>query len=240
MADLQAIPSVSNLKRVIQFAVLFILLIVLPLGTVFYTNGGNDSFKVMIGELHDYGEIPNFEFATHNGGTLTNDKLKSKVVVNAFFSLENKEKDFLALQLTKLHSIFNDNDEVLFLLYSLSPESDNIEELKAFAEKSGLTDEEQFFLLRGSQQTIADHFAAGFKWPSNFDTREKNTALEFGAIPPGLKTYPYLVIADKTSMIRNYYDYKDNKAMGRLVEHMALLLPSRVDDDPELRREQEK
>ncbi len=240
MADLQEMPPISTGKRLLQFSVLFFLLIFLPLGTVYYTNGGNNSFKEMIGELHDYGEIPNFEFAMHNGGMFSKEKIKDKVVVSVFFSLDDKEKELMTTQLKKLHSIFDDKDEVLFLLHSLSPELDNMEDLKAFAEKVGLADEEQFFLLRGGQQSVAEHLTTAFKWPSNFEAREKNTPLEFGTMPSGIKTYPYIVIADRNSMIRNYYDYKDNKAMGRLVEHLALLLPSRVDDDPELIREKEK
>ncbi|MFK7808920.1 MAG: hypothetical protein AB8F74_14040 [Saprospiraceae bacterium] len=239
MTELTAVTPTSKGKRLAQFGVLFFVLIILPLGTVYYTSGGNDSFKLMIGELHEYGELPDFSFAAHNGQQLTREKLEEKLVVNAFTSLDDKDANLMAAQLKKLHAVFNDKNEVLFLIHSLDAEQDR-NKLISFAERNKLTDDEQFYILTGGQEEINKHLKLGFRWPKDFETREKTKQLQMDEVPDGIQTYPYLVIADKKGMIRNYYDYKDNQAMGRLVEHLALLLPSRTDDDPELVRETEK
>ena len=240
MADLIPNRKPSSTKRALQVLALLLILVILPIGTLYYTSSGNDYFKEMISELHEYGTIPPFEFVAHNGQTMNEEKTKDKLVVNAFFSLDDPKTKLLGTQIKKLHGQFADKNEVLFLLYTLNPEEDTVEELQQFAQSAGLTDEEQCYLLTGTQQEIHDHLANGFKWPVNFDTRDITTKLEFGPIPDNIKAYPYIVVADKESVIRNYYDFENNNKMSRLVEHLALLLPSRVDNDPELKRELEK
>jgi protein SCO1 len=227
-------------KRILQLAALFFILIVLPIGTALFTRGGGEYFKEMISELHDYQELPDFQFQAHNGQVITKDKLKGKLAVIAFFSLDDPKANLIAGQMQKLHQSFDNDNDVLFLLHTLNPEEDSMEELKAFAESNGLLDEEQCYVLSGSQQAVYNYLAEGFKWPTNYSTRALTTALELEAIPADLKSYPYFVITDTASKIKNYYNYEDNKLMGRLIEHLALMLPSRTDDDPELVREKEK
>lgn len=50
----------------------------------------------------------------------------------------------------------------------------------------------------------------------------------------------YLALSDTKPVVVNYYDYAENPRMGRLVEHLAILLPTRSNPKPVLRRETEK
>jgi peroxiredoxin len=240
MSTQQNSSAESKQKRVIKLSALFFILIVLPLGTALFTRGGGEYFKEMISELHDYRELPDFQFQAHNGQVISKDKLKGKLAVIAFFSLDDPKAALIAGQVQKLHQSFDNDNEVLFLMHTLNPEEDSMEELKVFAESNGLRDEEQCYVLSSSQQAVYNYLAEGFKWPTNYADRDLTTPLQFEDVPANLKSYPYFVITNTGGMIKNYYNYEDNKVMARLIEHLALMLPSRTDDDPELVREKEK
>ena len=231
----------NNRKNIVQFVLLFFILVVLPLGTVYYTRSGHEYFKVLIGEMHDYAKVPPFEMRTHRGEAFDReDMLHKYLTVVAFSSLEGEHAEYIARQFKKLHSNFDDTNDVRFLLFTLRPEQDSLPRMRAFAQKAGWKDKEQLLILTGKKADIYGLLAHTFKMPLNFATREKTKKLELGAVPPDIQSYPYFVYVDKEGIIKNYYDYKDDKSMARLVEQLALLLPSRTDDDPVLRRETEK
>ena len=56
----------------------------------------------------------------------------------------------------------------------------------------------------------------------------------------GIQSDMPLVLADLSSQIRHYYDPMVNEDMGKLVEHMAMILPQDKDKDIVFRRESEK
>ncbi len=228
----------SGKRRAIQLGALFFILVVLPLGTLYYTRSGHEYYKELISEFHDYGQMPAFQFTSHQGQTITNATVKGKLVVAGFFSPDDPKSLFLGQQLAKLHRNFDDDNRVLFLLHSLhSPSNDRLE---AFAQKTGLTDVEQCHLLTSSQQDIYNHLNKGFQWPDDYGKSDRSTPYRMRRVDPSVGTYPYLVLVDTRSNIRNYYAFEDNRAMARLVEHMALLAPGRGDKDPELVRDKEK
>ena len=127
-------------------------------------------------------KYPLFNFEAHNGQTLTENDLKKKLVIAAFFSIDDPQSEFLATQINKLHEQFDDRNEVLFLLHTLNPENDSIDRLQVFAQTAGLTDEEQCYLLTGTQQSIYKHLSSGFKWPEDYGKTDRSTPYQLRPI----------------------------------------------------------
>ncbi len=231
----------TKAKRIIELTALALTLIVLPLGTYIYTSKGWDYFMEMKGELHEYGPLPTFAFQDQSGEILETADVKGRLVVSAFMKLGDEKSNLMVSQMAKLYDQFKEKDVVVFLFYVLNPTTNAVSTLEDFAQANGLTDEEQCFFLTGEQNKVAAILADGYKWPTDYGKKDRENPYQLSASSTdGDSYYPYVVLSDTSAVIRNYYAFEDNKAMGRLVEHIALMLPNRGKGKPVVRREEEK
>ncbi len=231
----------SKMKTRIKFLALFVVLVVLPIGTWYYTKAGFDYYKTMTAELQEYGQVPVFALKDHNGEVLKKENLKGRLVVAGFIDLNEPKSNTLASQTQKLYDQFKDRDDVVFIFFAGDSDANSISKLNDFAQANGLTDEEQCFFLSGSASEVNALLSNGYKWPRDYGKENRETPYELSSTSTNHESYyPYLVLADTSLTIRNYYAYEDNKSMARLVEHLAILLPNRGGGKPELRREEEK
>jgi len=231
----------TKAKRMIELAALALTLIVLPIGTYLYTSKGWDYFQEMKGELHEYGQLPDFALEDQTGQVLEVEDVKGRIVVSSFMKAGAEKSDFLVSQVAKLYDQFKDTDVVVFLFYILNPESTTVASLNNFAQASGLTDEEQCFFLTGDPSKMESVLANGYKWPTDYGKKNREEPYQLSSnSTEGESYYPYVVLSDTSNVIRNYYSFEDNRAMGRLVEHIALMLPNRGKGKPVVRREVEK
>ena len=90
-------------KHKLHFAALFLILVILPIGTWYYTKSGFDYFKSMVGELHEYGKIPTFSLSDQNGEILQLEDIKGHLTVSSFIDLENDKSKVVASQIQKLY-----------------------------------------------------------------------------------------------------------------------------------------
>lgn len=233
------IPVKSKAKRIIELTALALTLIVLPIATYMYTSKGWDYFMEMKGELHQYGPLPAFALQDQSGQILETEDVKGRLVVSSFLRLGDEKSNFMVSQVAKLYDQFKNKDVVVFLFYVLNPDGNTVTTLDAFAQANGLTDEEQCFFLTGDQSKVASVLANGYKWPTDYGKKDREEPYQLSSSSTD-SYYPYVVLSDTSAVIRNYYAFEDNKAMGRLVEHIALMLPNRGKGKPVIRREEEK
>jgi len=226
-----------SLTDLIQMLALTAMLVILPLGSWYYLQTGFNYHQDMMAQLKNYGEIPAFALHTQEGTQLSKEDLSGKLVVAAFFSNESAYKDSLFVGIKKIHKQFNEREDVYFLLHhldSLSPA-----QLEELAQRHQLKDKDQCFLLSGNPEQM-QALLKGYGIPQ-LPLATDTSAYEVkhsGASP--VLDYPFLVFADTSSVIRNYYEVDKGKAIFRLVEHLAIKLPRETEEKPVLKREKEK
>lgn len=231
----------TKAKRMIELTALAITLIVLPIGTYLYTSRGFDYFMEMKGELHEYEQMPTFALQDHTGQTLELEDVKGRLVISSFMNLNDEKSELMVSQVAKLYDQFKDSDIVVFLFYVLNANPNSVNTLNDFANAYGLTDEEQCFFLAGEEGQIATLLSNGYKWPTDYGKKDREEPYQLATnSTAGDGYYPYVVLSDTSSVIRNYYKFEDGKAMGRLVEHIALMLPNRGKGKPVVQREEER
>ena len=221
----------------VQTLALTAMLVFLPLGSWYYLQIGFNYNKDMMAQLKDYGQIPAFDLYTQQGTNLSKQDLAGKLVVAAFFSNESPYLDSLFSGINKIHEQFNEREDVYFLLHhldSLSPA-----QLQEIAQRYELKDREQCFLLSGNPEQM-QALLKGYGIPQLPLATDTSTYQVKHNVANSIEDYPFLVLADTSSVIRNFYEVDKGKALFRLVEHLAIKLPREVEEKPVLKRDKEK
>jgi len=164
--------------------------------------------------------------------------MKGNIVVSNFIDINKKDAVQKMELVKKLHDQFDDRQDMLFVFYDRSIKGTSAVDMKAFVEKHGITDHAQCIYLTGESASIQNLLQNGFKVPALDKERNVDQKYELSTALPA--DYPYFVLTDTTSMIRNYYNYKDHASMTRMIEHIAMILPRAPEKDIELRRDKEK
>ena len=189
-------------KNVILISLLtFIVLFILPLGSVYFLNSGLKYRKASLSEMGDHGKMGAFEFKNQTGLTITPQLLRGSVCVAHFLSENDSTARYQINRLKKVHQSFDDVSDVVFLSFTKKDPNVN---LLAKAKALGITDHQQWF-LPGYTETDKKHLA---------QTLFKLEDPENG-----------IALADTSLTIRRYYDITKNEEMGRLVEQIAIVLP---------------
>lgn len=216
----------SRAQTIKQTIGLLLLLVILPGGSWIYLRNGLDYRIAAMEELKDLGKVPMGRVLETQASTepLTSEDLQGNVTVSGFLPETAEGQSRMIEVLQKLHEQFDERDDVLFLTYS---KLDSTQELKARSRALGFLDDEQWRLVRLPEAVSAGaYFKANYAFPAEW--------------ADALSTHPYLVLADTSQTIRRLYDAAENKDMGRLVEHIAMILPRKPEKDIIFQREQEK
>jgi hypothetical protein len=213
----------SGIRKVLQALALLLFLVVLPLGSWFYLRNGLDYRLEALEELGDHGVIAPFELPTYKQDTLDRKDLEGKLVVASFLDFSDETLTRRTGEyLNKLHEQFDERPDVLLLQHVLNaPDAGRIQ---AFELEHRLDDPDQCFFLVGGEGAGAAQVGDLY-------------GLEATAGAP-LNTQ--LVLADTTLTIRRYYDLRDEQAVRRMVEHIAIILPRIEERDLVFKREREK
>jgi len=208
-------------KDKIQIVALTIILVVFPGVSWYWLSRGLDYRKTAKAELKELGPFPEFSWRNYTGRTLSKDDLKGSFVIAAVYDLEQPQlSDYFGRELSRLHDQFDDRKDVLFL--SVIGRDTTL--LPAFMKQYGLSDTTQCFFFATETSVMNYLVADGFTMP------ELDGA-----------TSPNIVLADTSSVIRSYYDVRDNEQLKRMVQHLSLLLPmSKSRDELRFQREAEK
>jgi len=198
-------------QNILQTLILSFIFIVLPAGSWYYLNQGFNYRKALIDELdQDLGSIPVFELTNQNDQVITNKLLRGKVVIANFLSLkESAEQGRLIKDLVKVQDQFDKRDDIIFLTFT-----------EANSPKQISTYFQQLQVKRNKNQW---HFLTGLEATMKELTNEVNLPDNF---QKGYTDNATLIIADTSSTIRYAYDFREEAAVKKLIEHIAVLMPA--------------
>ena len=161
-----------------------------------------------------YHTVADFELINQNGQTITQDDYYDKIYVTDFFFTSCKTIcPIMANNMGKIQEEFLNNDSIMFLSLSVTPEIDSISVLRKYANDKGVID---------------------FKW--NITTGDKKHIYElarksyFAVVEQGdggLQDFihtPNFILVDKKKQIRGIYDGTNNKDVQRIIHDIKILL----------------
>ena len=107
-------------------------------------------------EKKKFHKIPEFKLINQNGDSITELTVKDKIyVVDFFFTACPGICPKMTTNMHKVQEVFKNDQEVLLLSHSVTPESDSVAVLKDYAELNEV-DAAKWHLLTGDQKTIYD------------------------------------------------------------------------------------
>ena len=188
---------VNKFWRAMAFTVLFLL----PIGSLYYLYMGRTHSRTAVAELEKLGTVAGFELKNQQSQPISPASLHGKVTVVNFLPKDLTAAKPLADRIAKVHQSFDETDDVIFLSFI---EEDSTQTLLQMAGKLGIEDHLQWYLLG-------------------------TTAAEWNRLSKEVYHLPNpelgVAIADTSLTIRKLYDINNNQQMGRMVEHIAKVVP---------------
>lgn len=198
--------SRRNSTIVVTIAILFLLLVGLPIGSWYYLRTGLEYRKEVMADLDDYGKLPTISLETFSGRVLNNQDVAKKMIIATFLDFQNKEMTSQSgAWLERLHDQFDERGDLAFLIHVLDSSATK-QEVEIFAQQYQLQDSAQCFFLKDN--------------PEVFRTIATNVYKI-----PGEKIVQHFALTDTSGTVRQQYNITNPEEVKRLVEHTALLLP---------------
>lgn len=158
--------------------------------------------------------VGDFKLTNQLGETVTQENFKDKIYVSCFiFTTCQGICPAMTGNLSGVYKEFLNDDEIMFISHSVTPEIDSVPILKAFAEKYGVEIHNKWHFVTGKRKEIYElarmhYFAAtdsGDGGPNDFVHTEN------------------LVLVDKEKRLRGFYDGTDYDQIDKLKEDIVRL-----------------
>lgn len=204
--------KVSAKRKVFIAAVLFLILVVLPAGSWYYLSKGLSWRKTAQSELKDYGKIRKVNIIYADG--TKEDMLKEKVCVLHYFGANP--------DLTPENRTILDIGERLYQQFGFKP-GNSVDHFRLVMISEGGTAD-----FRTHAQTLPSADFVNWVWTGGLNSWNTIMANAYDRYvqEDGHKRHEYYFgLTDTTGTIRCFYNALDEKEVGRMVEHIALLLP---------------
>ncbi|WP_405562509.1 SCO family protein [Polaribacter sp. Asnod6-C07] len=157
--------------------------------------------------------IANFELTNQNGDIITNKNYENKIyVADFFFTRCTNICIAMAYNMSELQEFYKNDDDVMFLSHSVTPNIDSVSVLKEYAINKGVIDS-KWNVTTGSKKHIYE-----LARKSYFAVIEDGDGGENDFIHT-----EQFVLIDKERRIRGFYDGTEKKDMVKLKEDVALL-----------------
>lgn len=162
-----------------------------------------------------YHKIADFSLINQNGETVTQDDYKDKIYVADFFFTTCKTIcPIMTDHMYQIQKELKDDNEVLLLSHSVTPEIDTVDQLKRYALKKGV-DDSKWNLVTGNKKDIY-----------NLARKSYLAVKDYGDGGPFdmIHTENFMLI-DKKRQIRGFYDGTDPEDIDRLlkdIEHLKM------------------
>ncbi|PCJ97155.1 MAG: SCO family protein [Flavobacteriaceae bacterium] len=170
-----------------------------------------DESKQHINKNHKVGD---FLLINQNGDTITQHDYEDKIYVTDFFFTRCPSIcPVMTNNMGKLQGIFRNNDDVMFLSLSVTPEIDSIPILRAYATKKGVIDS-KWNITTGDKQHI-------------YELARKSYFAAVDEGDGGLQDFihtTHFVLVDKKKQIRGIYDGTNDADIVRLTNAIIFLL----------------
>lgn len=161
-----------------------------------------------------YHKIAPFSLTNQNGKTITQDDYKDKIyIADFFFTVCQGICPIMTEHMLEIQKEIKDDQEVLLLSHSVTPDYDTPEVLKEYALKKGV-DDTKWNLVTGSREDI--YTLARKSYLAVEDLPGTQDDLDM------VHTENFLLI-DKKKQIRGYYDGTIDEDIERLLEDIEIL-----------------
>ncbi len=169
-----------------------------------------DSTKQHIKKYHT---ISDFALLNQNGDTITQKDYENKIyIADFFFTTCPTICPIMTDNMIKLQEILKDQDDVLLLSHTVTPEIDSVSVLKAYAEKKGVNDA-KWNMVTGDKEQIYDLARKSYlvaKYEPFDDVYDMIHTENF-------------VLVDAQRRIRGFYDGTNWEEMEKLLKDLAIL-----------------
>jgi protein SCO1/2 len=160
-----------------------------------------------------YHTIPDFTLTDQSGESLDAARIRGHiVVVDFFFATCQTICPDMSAQLHRVQTAFKDDPDVLLLSHSVDPARDTVEALMAYA-KHYKAIAGKWYFVTGDKKAIYDLARKGYFV----------SATEGNGGPDDFIHSDQLILLDKESRIRGYYDGTDPYEVNRLIDEIVVL-----------------
>ena len=164
-------------------------------------------------DVRKYHTIADFSLINQNGDTITQDNYKDKIyVADFFFTTCQSICPIMTGQMLRVQNAILNDDDVMLLSHSVTPEIDSVAQLKRYAIEKGVIDK-KWNLVTGDRKQIYDLARKSYM------AVKDNT---FGNPYDMIHTENF-VLVDKKRQIRGYYDGTKPEEIDRLLNDIKIL-----------------
>ena len=160
-----------------------------------------------------YHTVSDFSLINQNGKVITQDNYKDKIyVTDFFFTTCATICPIMTNNMVKIQEAFLNDDDIMFLSLSVTPEIDNVSVLKEYATRKGVIDA-KWNVTTGEKKHIYN-----LARKSYFAVVEKGD----GDLQDFIHT-PNFILIDKEKQIRGIYDGTNDEDIKRIIEDIQIL-----------------
>lgn len=157
--------------------------------------------------------VSDFELINQNGDTITNKDYKDKIyVVDFFFTRCGSICPIMTNNMMKIQDKFLENDNLMLLSISVTPNIDNVATLKKYAKSKGVINS-KWNITTGNKKHIYE-----LARKSYFAVLKKGD----GGLQDFIHT-PNFILIDKKKQIRGIYDGTDDTEIKRVIKDIKTL-----------------
>ena len=160
-----------------------------------------------------YHKIADFRLTNQNGETITQNDYKDKIyVADFFFTTCRTICPIMTNHMAEIQKKIFDDDDIMLLSHSVTPEIDTVAQLKRYAVKKGVNDK-KWNLVTGDKKEI---YKLARK--SYLAVKDNGDGGPFDMV----HTENFMLI-DKKKQIRGFYDGTDKEDINRLLDDILVL-----------------
>lgn len=203
----------SVISIIIILVIYNILDVYKPLPIYQPSNVSTELVDSTIQHVSKYHKIADFKLVNQNGDTITQDNYKDKIyVADFFFTTCQTICPIMTDHMKTIQDRIKDDNEVMLLSHSVTPEIDSVAQLKRYAIKKGV-DDSKWNLVTGDKKQIYRL------------ARKSYLAVKTdgdGGPYDMIHTENFMLI-DKKGQIRGFYDGTNLEDIDRLMEDINIL-----------------
>ena len=159
-----------------------------------------------------YHTIADFSLTNQNGKMVTQNTYSDKIyVADFFFTTCQTICPIMTDHMVKIQEELKNDDEVLLLSHTVTPEIDRVAQLKKYAMEKGV-DDAKWNLVTGDKKEIYDLARKSYLAAKDVPYSEND-----------LVHTENFVLVDKKKRIRGFYDGTDPEAIEKLLEDIQIL-----------------
>jgi len=163
-----------------------------------------------------YHRISDFSLINQNGIHITQEDFKDKIyVADFFFTTCQTICPIMTKNMFEIQNTFIEDDDVMILSHSVTPDIDTVAQLKQYAQEKGVN-VSKWHLVTGDKKQIYE-----LARKSYLAVKEVGDGGPFDMI----HTENFILI-DKSQQIRGFYDGTEQKDINRLIEDIKTLKAS--------------